>query len=71
MGFSAQGSGPVIKITGTKERRQFDNAVGTWLEKRGVKNINSLHQKWKIYIYSIYIYFKIDSLVAIKEEQSY
>jgi len=34
MGFSAQGPGTVIKITGTKERRQSYNAVGTWLEKR-------------------------------------
>lgn len=34
MGYCAQGPGPVIKITGTKERRQSHNAVGTWLKKR-------------------------------------
>lgn len=53
MGFCAQGPGPVIKITGTKERRQSDNAFRTWLKEKGRENISSLHPKMERFFFSL------------------
>lgn len=41
MGYCAQGPGHVIKITGTKERRQSHNAAGDLVEEEEEKNITS------------------------------
>lgn len=41
MGYCAQGPGHVIKITGTKERRQSHNTAGDLVEEEEEKNITS------------------------------
>lgn len=64
MGFCAQGPGPVIKITGTKERRQSHNAVGTWLKKKGEKISAPCTQKWK----DLFFYFFKWTLQQLEEE---